>query len=297
MKIFGIRMSSIRIAAFGLTIGLFSCYPDENINVPVQQTEVNLESEIDQFIDENFTQKYGMAIRYRFVDRFIAPTQRVTPPRLESVRPMLDFIEDFWIEPYMDIEGGIKFFKEHVPAEIVLLGGLIFNGDGTVTLGTADAGAQITFTNVNSVDPSDEDWRTLQLQTVYHEFAHIIHQRYKLPGSFETISPIGYTSSGSWFTLNDEEALERGFTSPYGTSSPNEDFAELVSFFLFDPDFESNFMEDETDCDTQECENRNEGRERIRQKLTAISQHYKKVVDIDLSEVREAIQTRLKAVQ
>ena len=44
------------------------------------------------------------------------------------------------------------------PAEIVLLGGLIFNDDGTVTLGTADAGAQITFTNVNAVDPNDEAW-------------------------------------------------------------------------------------------------------------------------------------------
>ena len=45
--------------------------------------------------DENFTKEYGMAIRYRFVDRYVGPTQRVTPPRLEVVRPMLDFIDDF----------------------------------------------------------------------------------------------------------------------------------------------------------------------------------------------------------
>ena len=50
-----------------------------------------------------------------------------------------------------------------MPAEIVFLGGLIYNGDGTVTLGTADAGAQITFTNVNDIDPEDESWRALQL--------------------------------------------------------------------------------------------------------------------------------------
>ncbi len=297
MRTFRMKNNSTVITILGLSLSLFSCYPDENIDVDVKQTEVNLSSETDLYIDENFTKKYGMAIRYRFVDRFVQPTQRVTPPRLETVRPMLDFIQKFWIDPYLAIPGGEEFFKEHVPSEVVLLGGLIFNGDGTVTLGTADAGAQITFTNVNAVDPVDVDWRDLQLQTVYHEFAHIIHQRYKLPGSFEKISPLGYTSAGSWFTLDDNDALMRGFTSPYGTSSPNEDFAEIVAFFLFDPDFEETFMTDEGECDNPECESRNEGRERIRQKLTAISQHYKKVVNVDLNEVRNAIQNELKDVQ
>ncbi|CAK9050123.1 DUF4302 domain-containing protein, partial [Durusdinium trenchii] len=192
-----------------LLIALTTCYPADDVDVPVRDSEAQLETELDQFIEENFRSEYQMAIRYRFVDRFIDPTRRVTPPRLETVRPMLDFIQEFWIDPYLEIENGEEFFREHVPVEIVFLGGLIFNGDGTVILGTADAGAQITFTNVNSVDPADEEWRTLQLQTVYHEFAHIVHQRYKLPGSYETITPLGYTSAGSWFILEDEEALQR----------------------------------------------------------------------------------------
>ncbi len=293
-----IRHTIGKSALFGLIIiALTACYPDENLDVPVKETDAQLESELDLFIEENFREQYQMAIRYRFVDRFVAPNRRVTPPRLEVVRPMLDFIQDFWIDPYLDIENGEEFFRAHVPAEIVFLGGLIFNSDGTVILGTADAGAQITFTNVNDVDPLDEDWRSLQLQTVYHEFAHIIHQRYKLPGAFETISPLGYTSAGSWFVLQDEEALERGFVSPYATSSPNEDFAETVAFFLFDPDFMTEFMEDESECEDAECETRNMGREMVRQKLTAICQHYEKVVDVDLEEVRAAIQSRLENLQ
>ena len=234
-----------------------------------------------------------MAIRYKFVDNFVQPGQRVSPPKLEVVRPMLDFIEEFWINPYKDISGGDDFFRNHVPAEIVFLGGLIFNGDGTVTLGTADAGAQITFTNVNAVDPTDEDWRTLQLQTVYHEFAHTVHQRYKLPNAFENIAPEGYTGPGSWFVLNDNDALERGFVSPYSTSSPNEDFAETVAFFLFDPDFQANFIELEPDCVSDECVARNEGKARISEKISAIKDHYLKVTGVDLDELRQSIQSRL----
>ncbi len=272
---------------------LYGCYPSEELNVPVKNPEIALTSDLDVYIDENFTQEYGMAIRYKFVDNFVQPGQRVSPPRLEVVRPMLDFIEEFWIGPYEDVGGGDDFFRDHVPAEIVFLGGLIFNNDGTVTLGTADAGAQITFTNVNAIDVDDEDWRTLQLQTVYHEFAHTVHQRYKLPNAYETISPEGYTGPGSWFVLSDEEALQRGFVSPYATSSPNEDFAETVSFYLFDPEFETNFTVLEENCETDDCVSRNEGKSRIAEKLSSIIDHYQNVTGVDLEELRAAIQNRL----
>lgn len=272
---------------------LISCYPDESLDVPVNDQDIELTTELDRFIQENFTDRYGMAIRYRFVDRYVDPGRRAVPPSLDVVRPMLDFIQDFWIDPYLEVENGREFFEDHVPAEIVFLGGFIFNNNGTVILGTADAGAQITFTNVNAVDPEDPEWLQLQLQTVYHEFAHTVHQRYKLPTAFETIAPTGYTSAGSWFNLTDEEALQRGFVSPYSTSSPNEDFAETVAFFLFDKDFEESFMMDETNCLTADCEARNAGRDKVRQKLASISDHYERVTNVRLEDLRAAIQAKL----
>jgi len=278
---------------FSLLVLFNACYEKENLNVPVNQTPDIIKNEIDLYIDENFTQEFGMAIRYRFVDRYVRPTQRVTPPRLEVVRPMLDFIDEYWIDPYLSVENGEEFFRNHVPAEIVLLGGLIYNEDGTVTLGTADAGAQITFTDVNSINLDDNNWLLLQLQTVYHEFAHIVHQRYKLPNAFETISPQGYTSAGAWFTLTSEEALQRGFVSPYATSSPNEDFAETVAYFLFDANFEENYILPEPDCGSPECEQRNEGRKMIVQKLNSILAHYEKVTGVKLEDVREVVQSKL----
>ena len=276
-------------------IGFFfmmGCYSDEKLNVPVRNNDDVIRNEIDEYIDENFTKEYGMAIRYRFVDQYVNPTQRVAPPRLESVLPMLDFIEKFWIEPYVEVDNGEEFFRGHVPAEIVLLGGLIYNENGTVTLGTADAGAQITFTNVNAVDETDKDWVLLQLQTVYHEFAHTVHQRYKLPTAYETISPEGYTSSNAWFVLSDAEALRRGFVTPYATSSPNEDFAEMVAVYLFEEDFFDDFIDLE-DCDTPDCEERNEGKLKIQEKLNSIRAHYQKVTGLDLDEIRDRVQNKL----
>ena len=64
--------------------------------MPVNQGPDVIRNELDQYIEDNFTEEYGMAIRYRFVDRYVGPTQRVTPPRLEVVRPMLDFIDEFF---------------------------------------------------------------------------------------------------------------------------------------------------------------------------------------------------------
>jgi substrate import-associated zinc metallohydrolase lipoprotein len=277
----------------GIFIIVAGCYEEEKLNVPVNQGPDVIRNELDRYIDENFIQEYGMAIRYRFVDRYVSPTQRVTPPRLEVVKPMLDFIDEFWIDPYLSVENGETFFRKHVPAEIVLLGGLIYNEDGTVILGTADAGAQITFTDVNSVDMDDRAWILQQLQTVYHEFAHIVHQKYKLPNAFETISPQGYTGAGAWFTLTNEEALQRGFVSPYATSSPNEDFAETVAHFLFDENFYENYIDAESGCISPDCESRNDGRVLINQKLNSILSHYERVTGVKLEDVREQVMLKL----
>ncbi len=269
-----------------------ACYPEEELHVPIKTYPIS-EDALDEYIQENFIDEYGIAVRYRYVDRYVDQTKRVTPPKLEVVRPMLDFLTDLWIEPFSDVENGDAFFRSHVPAEIVFIGSTIFNGDGTVTLGTADAGARITLTEVNNIDVDNRAWIFRQLGTIYHEFGHIMHQRHNLPPNWQNISPQGYTSAGSWYNLTDEEALARGFVSPYGTSSFNEDFAECVAFILYDPDFYSKYITDETNCTTADCQARNDGRAKIRQKYNAILAHYKQAVGVDLLKVRDEVQAKL----
>jgi substrate import-associated zinc metallohydrolase lipoprotein len=278
------------IAAFTLVT---ACYPDEEVVAPVKTQPVS-EDPLDQFIQENFVDEYGVAVRYRFVDRYVDQNKRVTPPKKELVQPMLEFLTEFWIEPFTEVANGSRFFKAHVPAEIIMIGSTIYNADGTVTLGTADAGARITLTEVNDIDIDDRGWIFRQLGTIYHEFAHIVHQRYNLPPNWQEISPQGYTSLGSWYNLTDEEALQRGFVSPYGTSTFNEDFAEVVAFLLFEPDFYVRYIDDETNCATVDCVTRNEGRAKLRRKYNAILEHYEQNTGVDLLAVRAIIQAKLE---
>ena len=277
----------------GILTMVTACYPDEDVVAPVKEQPLS-DDPIDQYIQENFVDKYGVAIRYQYVDRYVDQNKRVTPPKLEVVQPMLDFLTEFWVEPFSEVANGTRFFKSHVPAEVVFIGSTMYNADGTVTLGTADAGARITLTEVNFVDVNNEAWVFRQLGTIYHEFAHIMHQRYNLPPNFQEISPQGYTSLGSWYNLTDEEALQRGFVSPYGTSTFNEDFAEVVAFLLFRPDFYERFIDDEPACVTLDCVARNEGRAKLRRKYNAILEHYEQNTGVDLLEVRAIIQAKLQ---
>ena len=278
------------MGAFALATG---CYPDEEVVAPVKEQPLS-DDLLDRYIRENFIEEYGVAVRYKFVDRYVDQNKRVTPPKLNVVEPMLDFLTEFWIEPFTDVANGNRFFRDHVPAEVILIGSTMYNADGTVTLGTADAGARITLTEVNFVNVENRDWVFRQLGTIYHEFAHIVHQRYNLPPAWQEISPQGYTSLGSWYNLTDEEALQRGFVSPYGTSTFNEDFAEVVAFLLFRPDFFTRFIDDEPNCTTVDCAARNEGRARLRRKYNAVLEHYEQNTGVDLLQVRDIIQAKLQ---
>ena len=283
-----------RISILLISAMLFatSCYDDESVTSPVKTVTPSADP-IDIFIQTNFVDKYGVAVRYKFIDRYIDQNKRVAPVKRELVEPMLNFLTHFWVEPFINVPNGRRFFERHVPAEVIFIGSPIFNDDGTVTLGLADAGARITLTEVNQIDIENQAWILRQLGTIYHEFAHIVHQRYNLPTGFQQISPDGYTSAGSWYNISDEEALRRGFVSPYATSSFNEDFAETAAFILFDPTFYETYIDDEPNCTNSDCEARNEGRDRLRSKYNSVLSHYLQVTGVDLLEVRAIVQDRL----
>ncbi|HKZ36706.1 MAG TPA: substrate import-associated zinc metallohydrolase lipoprotein [Chryseolinea sp.] len=284
-----IKFLSIFLIILGVAA---SCYKDESVESPVKDQPFSTDP-IDVFIQSNFIDKYGVAVRYKFIDRYLEPDKRVAPVKRELVEPMLNFLTSFWIEPYIGVNNGRRFFENHVPAEVIFIGSPIFNDDGTQILGLADAGARITLTEVNDIDPENLNWVFRQLGTIYHEFAHIVHQRYNLPPNWQQISPQGYTSPGSWYNITDDEALQRGFVSPYASSSYNEDYAETVAFILFFPTFYETYINDTPNCTTPDCIARNEGKARLRTKYNAILSHYEQVTGVDLLAVRAIIQDKL----
>ncbi|WP_271783992.1 substrate import-associated zinc metallohydrolase lipoprotein [Aquimarina algiphila] len=246
-------------------------------------------TELDQYLKTTFRDPYGSIIHYKFVDQFIDPTKSATPPRLEVVKPVSELIEQAWIQPYnVASDQGESFLNQYFPAEIVILGSPIFNSNGTITLGIADSGVRVTLTQANDfiVGGDNTAWTIQTFRTLHHEFAHIIDQTFQFDiESFFNISKDNYTSSGTWFTISETEAIERGMVTPYATSAPGEDFAETIAFIITtDPaEFESKYLDTST-CTTQAC---TDGKNRIREKYDRVIKYMNEDVGIDLLVLRD----------
>jgi len=270
-----------------------ACDREESITpTEIFGTEEESTLELDQYLKKEFRDPYGSVIIYKFVDRYIAPNRFATPPKLEVVKPIAELIKQAWIEPFnVGSDQGEEFLKTHFPAEIVMLGSPLFNGDGTITLGIADSGVRVTLTDANKYAPDNTDWIVRTFRTLHHEFAHIIDQRFNFDvESFHKISGDDYTSPGSWTQETLNSAITRGMVTPYGTSAVGEDFAEIVSYIITtDPAvFDATFITPE-DCKGkgQDCLDRNIGRTRIQEKYNVVVKYMKEDVGIDILKVRD----------
>ena len=253
---------------------LTRCEPEEPLNIPVNQLETS-EDELDVFINKNFIEKYEIVVSYRYDDQLLDGGTRGVPVKTEVIRPMLNVILKGWIEPFTATPEGKEFFGRSSPSLIVLYGGLFWRAPGIAILGFAESGVQISLTSINNVNFESVGSLGNVINTLYHEFAHNIHQQYNLPPGYEEITPSGYTSSGSWRAVTSHEALSGGFVSRYATSSPNEDYAEVFAGLVVDPDFDLTFLTPNPNCgsDTR-CLEVEEGKTLIAIKVGALKAHF-----------------------
>ena len=271
---------------------LFACKREDEIELVNLFDEVESTDPLDVFLKEEFRDPYGSVIIYKYIDLYIDPTKLAVPPRLDVVRPVAELIKQAWIEPYNEAsDQGDKFLKKYFPAEIILIGSPLYNGDGTITLGVADAGVRVTLTRVNDYAPNNKEWILQSFRTLHHEFAHIVDQNFNFDDkSFYDISGDDYTSPGSWYVEDLPSAIKRGMVSPYGTSSVAEDFAELISFIITtSPDeFATTYITLE-DCNGkgQDCLDINKGKLRIKKKYDIVVKYMLNDAGIDLLKVRD----------
>ena len=321
-------MKKTKILFYLLIAGLFfSCDDDDNATYIPEVIEESTDT-ISIYFRDNLLKPYGTAVRWRWDDKYIDDSKRVTPPLREVCIPMGNFIKRFWIEPFTMTEAGNKFMIEHFPPEIVFIGSLMYNSDGeSITLGYADAGVRITFTQVNEYDLTNKAWLLMQLRTAEHEYGHIIHQKNNLPNGFKEVNPKNYKSN-NWLNLAGDvqsfnpkisrEAISLGMVSNYGTSDAQEDFCEILSIYLtstqeaFDKryithepeakypklDADGNPMLDEDGKPimlepADDAEEINAGRDLIAIKLKMIKDYYIEKFEIDLGQVRDEIMKRI----
>lgn len=219
------------ICFIALTYGLSSCSKDDNLDKDIvglggEKWEKN---EIDKYIYTTFVKPYNIDVLYRWNASEVSYVNNLVPPKEEKVIPVMDMVLKGWIEPYTKV-AGTDFIKKFAPRQYLLVGSPEYNSSGTITLGTAEAGAKIVLFRVNWFDLKDRELIQAMLKTIHHEFAHILHQTIMYPKDFEAISAADYTST--WNQINVTDALNAGFISSYSMSGPDDDFVELASIML-----------------------------------------------------------------
>ena len=139
---------------------------------------------------------------------------------------------------------------------------------------------------INSLDVTNVDnLYRFYFRTIFHEFSHILHQTKDYTTDFDKISAVDYVG-GSWNDAwGDGESAAKGFISDYSSKEVNEDFVELIAHYITNTP-ESWEIKIAAAGDT--------GRPIIEQKMTIVKSYMKDVWDIDMDELREAIDSRAK---
>lgn len=238
----------------GLTVGLglTSCNDDdftESIfpDVSDEPSASSATYKFDKWLNDNFRDVYNMTFGYRLDDTQTDYNYNVSPASLENSMKMAVLTKYVWYDAYAEAYGGSidnldpGFVKNVGPKMITLIGSYMHNtSTGTVTLGYASGGVQITLCAINESDFNDiSQLNNRYFHTMHHEYCHILHQTKNYPTEFNLLSNGRYDSS-NWNNRNGGVCASMGFVTPYAGMNSTEDFAETVSNYITrtDKDFE-----------------------------------------------------------
>lgn len=275
----------------GLTVclGLGSCSddnPDNPTNFPV--TEVERDA-FDKWLLKNFTMPYNVDFKYKMQDIESDMTKNLVPADSAKSTKLAIIIKYLWFDAYAEAIGP-SFIKENVPRVIHLIGSPAFNSNGTIVLGTAEGGQKVTLYMVNSLtDDKLKNYAYLNnyyFHTMHHEFTHILNQKMPYDKNFEQITASGYIS-GDWSSIEDEDAMKKGFVTAYAMSEGKEDFAEMLATYVT-----SSTSEWETILATAgsaQVSSNLTARQAIEQKLSFVRDYMTKSWGLDIDKLRDAV--------
>jgi substrate import-associated zinc metallohydrolase lipoprotein len=271
---------------------LASCGKEENLDLrqPVGLGgDSTAKGPIDKWLLDSLTTPYNIAVKYRWDPWELSLDKTLTPPFESRIIPAMSAVKRVWIDPYNAETGSNLFIKKYSPKQFVLVGSVEYNF-GTVLLGQAEGGNNITFFDINQnydQDPVSSIKR--MLHTVHHEFAHILHQTVLYPQEYKTISVRnglpGFTAT--WFNVSEEQALEWGYITPYAMASGDEDFVEMISVMLTEGRTKFNERVASVNAAAQNA---------LREKEAMVVDYYKRVYNIDFYSLQTRVQAALNAL-
>lgn len=291
---------------------------DESV-IPSIEHELANRTELDNYIEEHFTKPYNVNLIYRYVDREVSREWTFAPITYDKSVEFATLIQHLYYEPFSKVTSQ-QFLREYTPKMVLLLGSYGYNSDGTVTLGLASNGVKVAFMGLNALDTkplasSDIPTRrkTLEslnenyLRTLYHEGAHTFHQKIAYPTEYTKLSIKDYqygrqfyywkdiyeaeNKNKSTYQVKTPSFLYAGFITPYASTNPDEDFAELFSYCIM-------YTEDDWAEVYRNADGKNNatdaltGKEILIRKREIIKKYVRETFGVDVEDLRQEVQSR-----
>jgi substrate import-associated zinc metallohydrolase lipoprotein len=272
------------VCAVCIVLGFAACSKDE-LGDTVISEKITQENQFDKWLNANYVAPYNIAFKYKYEEIESDYDYYTIPADFNQSVKMAHLVKYLCIEAYDEVAGTV-FTRSYFPKMFFLIGEWEYRNNGTFILGTAEGGKKILLTGINDIDKhihSAEELNHYYIKTIHHEFVHIVNQTRPYSTEFKQITGSGYVAD-SW----SEEPyvstyLTRGFITAYAQHSDTEDFAEMASEYMVEPDSVWQKWMDEAG---------EEGRALINQKLDIVKDYYQNTWNVDLDKMRRAIWRR-----
>lgn len=214
-------------------LSLVSCSEEVLSDNSVVRETITEQNEFDKWLKANYLDAYNIQFKYRFEDIESSMGYYLTPADFTQSVYMAKLVLHMCLQAYDEITGSKEFIKTNFPKILYMVGSYAYKTNGTVILGTAEAGAKISLYNLDNLNPKTVEAKTAYFKTIHHEFGHILNQTKPYTRDFSEISGPDYVLDKWADTYSSEDkSLPDGFITPYASHSDGEDFVELVSIFV-----------------------------------------------------------------
>ncbi len=285
-----ILLSRGALIAFAFVLlGFGSCTKDDLQSesvIQLNQTEYNA---FDYWLQRNYETAYNIRFKYRYEDIESDMNYWTVPANYDESVKMAHLVKYLCLEAYDEV-AGIDFTRSYFPKMIFVIGEWEYRNNGTYILGTAESGRKILFSGLNYLAQhmsSADELNSYYLETIHHEFTHILNQRQVYSADFKFITGTGYVADMWSESPYSSGFLKRGFISAYAQHSDREDFAEMMCKYV---------CNSESTWDRWMKEAGPEGSRLIQAKLEMIKSYMLNTFGLDLTAMRGSLQRRQNEV-
>ena len=287
-------------------LSLSSCLRDRIEEESVIKDSTVEQNDFDRWLEVNFLKPYNIEFMYRYALNESDKGFYTVPADYESSIIYAHLVKYLCIDTYDEI-AGVTFTRSYFPKMFFLIGTWEYRNNGSIVLGTAEAGKKIMLAGVNELplvfnyyegDELDEYLNQYYIKTIHHEFTHILNQNKVYSDAFKSITSTTYVADACFDT--DEYWRGRGYITAYAQSEPREDFAEMLSEYVTHT---AAWWEDQMKAASKETTEvrktspgAEDGRVLIESKLDIVRNYMQTSWSIDIDELRAIINRRMADV-